>query len=262
MNIFGLAIGIAACMLLMLHVRYENSYESFYEHADHIYRITIDGYNGSELVMQDAESYPTLGPLLKTERPEVLDYLRMHDEENIILKSEELRSRESRLYFADSSVFRVFSINLIDGDLTNALRQPWEMVITESQAIKYFGTAKAVGKTIDLIHDGSRMVKVVGVIRDVPMNTHIKYDFLVSYSSLDDLGYEQAWNGNNEFTYLLMAPGTDLGQFNKMLATHPIIEQKLNEERVVAEKISDIHLLSQKTFEPEVNGDAKRYNSC
>ncbi len=257
MNIFGLAIGMAACLLLLLHVRYETSYESFNEHADQIYRITISGYQGSELVVQDAESYPTLGPLLKQERPEVLDYVRLHDDEDVVLGVEGMRSRESRLYFSDPSVLEIFSLDLIHGDPKSALHKPWEMIITESKALKYFGTDQVVGKTIDLILAGIRAVKIVGVIPDSPPNTHIKYDFLVSFSSLEKVGYELDWNNNNEFTYLLMSPGTDLKEFNKMLATHKKIEQEIGDEEVVAEKMMDIHLYSQKTFEPEINGDAK-----
>jgi putative ABC transport system permease protein len=268
-NVMGLTIGTAACLLILHYVRYELSYEDFHQKASHIYRVTLDSYQDGELLVQDAETHPLLGPALKEQMPEVLDFVRLHDEEFVVLSTENHRQTERRLYFADPSVLSMFSLRMVQGDPATALDDPFEMVLTESKARQYFGTTDVVGKSLDLYSlygdGGKKLTKITGVIADLPPNTHLKIDFLISFVSLrdKDIDYSIGWSSNNEFTYLLMAPQTDLVAFNeKMDVVAHRFNQNLNEDRYVAQPMSDIHLYSHKTYEPEANGDADTVYSC
>lgn len=257
-NILGLAIGMGACLLIIHYVRFELSYENFHENADNIYRVTIDLYNGSEYEETDCETYGPLGPMLKNRMPEVVGFVRMYHYGNQEAKVGEKKFFEERIYFADSSAFTVFSYDVLSGNPETALTSPFQTVITASTAKKYFGHTDVIGETIK-IANSSYQVSVV--IADIPPNTHLKYDFLLSHTSINKMWdwYEKyEWSGNNEYTYLLMAPGKDLASFNEKLTQLSIdLKDKIGDERFVAEPINDIHLYSHKTFEPEVNGNAE-----
>ncbi|MEM9829279.1 MAG: ABC transporter permease [Bacteroidota bacterium] len=264
-NLLGLAIGTAACLLILHYVHYELSYEDFHEQSEQIYRLTLDIYQEGELLSQDAEVYPLAGPELKANLPEVLDFVRLHDQEYLVFGTDEYRNTERRAYYADPSVFSIFSLNMVQGDTTGALDEPFEMVLTKSKSKQYFGTTNVVGKTLDMFGGSyqaasqKKMVKITGVIEDLPPNTHLKIDFLISYITLRDktINYPFGWDANNEFTYLLMEPQTDLVLFNQKLeAFAKGLGDKMDEERFIVQSMNDIHLYSDKTYEPEANGDA------
>ncbi|MEO0330532.1 MAG: ABC transporter permease, partial [Bacteroidota bacterium] len=264
-NLLGLAIGTAACLLILHYVRYELSYEDFHKQANQIYRLTLDVYEDGELQVQDAEVYPLAGPELKANMPEVLDFARLHDQEFLVFGTDEYRQTERRAYYADPSTLSLFSLKMVQGDTAGALDEPFELILTESKAKQYFGTTDVVGKTLDMFGGSyqaasqKKMVKITGVIEDLPPNTHLKIDFLISYISLKDksINYPIGWNANNEFTYLLMEPQTDLAAFSQKLDKFAEgLEDKMENERFNVQPMNDIHLYSNKTYEPEANGDA------
>jgi len=257
-NILGLAIGMAACLLIIHYVRFELSYENSHEHADNIYRVTLDLYNGSEYVVTDCETYGPLAPMLKEKFPEVLNFVRMFHNEVQEVKVGDSRFYEDQVYFADSTVFQVFTYPLRYGDPQTALVAPHQVVLNVSTAIKYFGKANVVGEAIEL---NNELYQISGVMEDLPPNTHLKFNFLLSHTTINKMWewYEKyGWSGNNEYTYLLMQEGTDLTAFNdKLLALSRSLEDKIDGDIFVAEPINNIHLYSHKTFEPEVNGKAE-----
>lgn len=258
-NIFGLAVGMAAFLFIVQYVRFERSYENFHENADNIYRITLDLYNGSEFVITDCETHASVGPLLKKEMPEVNDFVRMFGNDGQIhVKAGNQKFLESRIYFSDPSVFRIFTYNVIHGDRDKALTEPFQAVLTESVARKYFGRTDVVDESVEI---DKNIYKISGVIGDIPENTHLKFSLLLSHPTLPRIKNwytEDGWNGNNEFTYLLMAPGTNLEAFNKKLASWSAkFADKIDHDRYVAEPVKDIHLYSNKSYEPEANGSAK-----
>ncbi|MEM9672284.1 MAG: FtsX-like permease family protein [Bacteroidota bacterium] len=257
-NILGLAIGMAACLLILQYVRFELSYEDFHTNADNIYRVTLDLYNGSEFIETDCETYGNLGPYLTEQHPEVLNFVRFYNYESIEVKVKDQKFIEDRLYFADSSAFTVFTYEVIHGNPTTALSFPFQTVLTTSTAQKYFGRTDVVGEAIEI---DNKPYQVTAIIADVPLNTHLKFDFLLSHTTVGKIWrwYDKnTWNSNNEYTYLLMAPGTDLAEFNQKLTDLSIsLKDEVGDERFVAEPINDIHLYSNKTFEPEVNGSAR-----
>ncbi len=258
-NVLGLAAGIAAFLFITTYVRFERSYESYNPKADDVWRITLDFYNGSEYVVTDCETHAPAGPLLKTKYAEVVDYVRMYSADGLrSLQVGEKKFVESGLYYADPSVFELFAVDLVKGEQKKALNEPFQMVISESQAQKYFGKSDVIGETM-IIDD--RSFNVTGVFADVPPNTHLKFGMMLSHATLLRInnGYsEETWDGNNEFTYLLMKPGAELAEFNqKLLAFSEEYKDKMRGNKYVAETIPSIHLHSNKTFEPEVNGSAK-----
>jgi putative ABC transport system permease protein len=258
-NISGLALGIACFLFLLSYVRYESSYEDFHKNADNIYRVTLDLYRGSEFLMTDCETYAPFGPMAKEKMPEVVDFVRMMNNDNTRVKIGEQKFLEEKSYFADSSVFTIFSFKALHGNLAGALSKPNQVVITANTAEKYFGRTDVVNESIEA---RGGLYKITAVIEDVPANTHLKFDFLLShitYPKIQDNYTDQNWeSGNNEYTYLLMAAGTDVIAFNKKLTDlSASLKDKINDERFTAEPIKEIHLYSNKTYEPEANGNAR-----
>ncbi|MBO9151778.1 ABC transporter permease [Chitinophaga sp. GCM10012297] len=255
LNIIGLAVATAAFLLIVNFVRFEQSYENFHHNAPDIFRVTTQLYKGSELVFHDCETYPPMGPLLKKDMPEVKDFVRVQD----MAERREVRAGDkyfqlNKIYAADPSMFTIFDYEFIEGDPQTALRRPMEAVLTETTAKQLFGPGPALGKTY---LNQQYLYTVTGVIKDVPPNTHLKFDLLMSFSSLEKMGWRitDNWNGNNNYLYLLMAPGTDVAAFNQKL--RKVSAERLENEVAVAEPAKDIHLYSHKGYEPEINGDAK-----
>lgn len=259
-NITGLSVGIAAFLFIVQYVRFEYSYENFHENADNIFRVTTQFYNGDEYVMTDCESFAPLGPFLKDKMPEVVEFVRMYGIDGFVsVKAGSQNFLESGIYWADHAVFNVFSYPAVSGDLNNALIAPFEAVLTESMAKKYFGRTDVVDESIEV---DKHFYRVKAVIADVPPNTHLKFSFLLSRLSLATLKPwypDDRWNNNNEYTYVLTQPGTDLGRFNEKLREFSDNELKeiLPQEKFVAERIGDIHLYSNKSYEPEPPGNAQ-----
>src|SRR5258708_10892923 len=258
-NISGLALGIACFLFLLSYVRFEQSYEDFHKNKDNIFRVTLNLYKGSEFLMTDCEMYAPFGPLVKEKMPEVVDFVRMMNNDNTRVKIGEQKFLEERSYFADSSALTIFSFRPLHGSLQGALSKPNQAILTSSAAKKYFGRTDVVNEAMEA--EGG-LYKITSVIDNIPANTHLKFDFLLShvtYPKIRNNYTDQSWEtGNNEFTYLLMTPGTDLIAFNKKLEDLSFsLKDKIGEDRFSAEPIKDIHLYSHKTFEPDVNGSAR-----
>jgi len=253
-NITGLAVAMAAFLLIINYVRFENSYENFYTKADNIYRVTLDLYKDGAYVVTDCETHPPMAPAVKKQLPEVKDFVRVQR----IGQSEITNTRRQaflvdQIYAADASFFSIFNCSFIQGDTSTALKGAMDAVITQSTAARIFGNQNPIGQTLNF---RSQVVTVTGVIKDVPENTHLKYNILLSLNFVAKQGYDlNGWNANNNFTYLEMAPHTSLAAFNDKLKAFS--KERLKDKIYKAELIKDIHLHSRKTYEPEVNGDAK-----
>lgn len=262
-NILGLAVGMAAFLFLVQYIRFERSYENYNEHADNIYRVTLDLYNGNEYVVTDCETYAPVGPALKDKMPEVLDYARMfHNDglQDIRIGTENFL--EQGIYFADPSAIKMFAVDILNGNQTTALTEPYKAIVSESTAKKFFNRTDIVGEALEI---QGNLYQVTGVMADIPVNTHLKFSILLSHSTLPKMYSswysDSSWGGNNEYTYLLMSPGTNLESFNSKLIEFAIgLKDKIRTERFVAEPMKDIHLFSNKSFEPEINGSARIVN--
>lgn len=205
LNIFGLALGLAAFLFIIHYVRFEKSYERYNPQAENIFRITLDLYNGNEYIVTDCEMYAPVGPMLKEKMHEVIDYTRMmHNDGLQDIRANDKTFLEEGLYFADPSALKIFAIALIHGKENDALNKPFQAVVSKSMANKYFGRSDVVGETLKL---EQTEYHITGVFQDVPVNTHLKFNMLLSHASVSQLYTwykDENFNGNNEYTYLLM----------------------------------------------------------
>ncbi len=204
-NITGLAIGMAACLLIFLFVQDELSYDTYHEKADQIYRIAVD-YKLRSQEFEVATVGPVVAETMISIYPEVEDAVRFRDLGDLIIQYGDISLRESAVIFTDSSFFNIFSIPLIAGDQKTALENPHSLVLSQKMAEKYFRNDNPLGKTLKV---GNRDdYKVTGVIEKIPDNTHFHYDFLLSLASLDE-SRMPSWLTLNFQTYLLLKPGSD-----------------------------------------------------
>ncbi len=203
-NIFGLAIGLASAILILLFVQDELSYDKHHKKADQIHRITLTGRIMADDLNVALSSYP-IGPTLKEEFPAVENAVRIQPQEKSVIRIEDRKYIEDHLLFADSTIFDVFTMPMLKGSQKKALAEPNKVVLTESTARRYFGSADVLGKTIEWA-DRNRKLEVSGVIKDCPETSHFKYDLLVSFVSTER-AESQLWVSNNVYTYLLLQEG-------------------------------------------------------
>ncbi|MBA2249030.1 MAG: ABC transporter permease [Chitinophagaceae bacterium] len=212
-NITGLAIGLSCFLMIALYVIDELSYDRFYPNAGRIYRINSDmRFGGSE--MNITQTSDMMGSLLKKDYPQVQEYTRLYtsDGSKLIKKGNEFIN-EQKVVNADSTFFTVFTLPAIAGDLKTCLNEPNTVVINESTAKKYFGNTNVVGKTIETKEDKNNIYKVTAVIKDIPHNSHLNFDFIFSMKNVD---YQWGQLTSHNFhTYLLLKPGTDYKAFEK-----------------------------------------------
>jgi putative ABC transport system permease protein len=191
-NISGLAIGLAACMLILLYVGHESSYDQFHANAKNIYWIQGKIMMGSDSVFIASMSYPT-ATIAKQNEPSVESFLRLKQQrENTIISNSEnqdLKFSESKFVFADSNFFNFFSFSLSAGNKNQVLQKPFSVVITEKTARKFFGDSDPVGKI--LRYNNSYNFTVTGVADKAPSNSSIDFDFIASLSSISSIDDEK-----------------------------------------------------------------------
>lgn len=267
-TIFGLAIGMATCLLITLFVTDELSYDKFNEKANRIFRVDADFFvNGNSF--KERFSPSQLGPVLVQDYPQVENYVRFIQQGNILVRKGTSTLQERNASFADSSLFDVFSLPMITGDPKTALTQPHSIVISERMALKYFNSTDVLGKT--LLTDNVNTYQVTGVIKDVPDQSHLHFDFVRAMSELED-SRRPNWLADNYTTYILMRPGGSSEQLEGYLkgATQKYMESSLKKMTgsTIAElekggghfgymalPLSKIHLYSSLSSEVEPSGN-------
>ncbi|HTF16927.1 MAG TPA: ABC transporter permease, partial [Chryseolinea sp.] len=212
-NIIGLAVGLATFSLISFYVYHEMSFDRYHKNADRIVRVVENLRTENELLFQSVSS-PPMGPHLLNDFPEVESYARFQNW-SLLAERNGISYYEPDSYLADSTVFDIFSFNLLQGDKKSALREPFSIVLTESMAKKYFDGEDPVGQTIKMDYDN---YKVTGVMEDVPENSHFRFSNLISFSTWSR-NNKQAENGewfwNGFHTYLLLR---DAGSIDKVRA--------------------------------------------
>ena len=212
-NIAGLAIGIACCLLILLYIQNELSYDRFNKKADRIFRINTDlKFGATELAIPVCSDM--MGPMLKQDFPQVEEYTRIYNfgGKKMVKKGNNFNT-EQKIAYVDSTFFKVFTFPALAGNTDNILNEPNTVVITKSIAKKYFNTVDAVGKYIETDDNGRTLYKVTAVIKDMPENSHFRFDFLFS---MKNLNYD--WGNfvsSNFHTYLLLKKGVDYKKFEK-----------------------------------------------
>ena len=205
-NVFGLSIGLASAILILLFVTSELSYDKEHKNADHIYKLYIEGVlEGRELM--GGHSAIASGPVFQDEIPEIKEFARFKTTGQTILIKDEEKYLEEDFVYCDSSVFRIFDFHMLEGNPETALRDPHTIVLTKSLANKIFGDRQALNKVIAVNNDTS-IYTVTGIMEDLPNNTHFKFSALASYHSLNESN-RTYWLSNNIFTYLLFDEKAD-----------------------------------------------------
>jgi putative ABC transport system permease protein len=217
-NIMGLAVGMTACFLIFQYVRFESSYDSFHSHADRIYRVVGDIKTPTETVSTGLTVTP-IAPNLKKDFPEIEDAVRL-SRDGILVHRGNIKYQEKATVFADSSFFKIFDFPLLSGDKRTALTEPMSIVLSQTAAKKYFGNTNPLGKNIR-ITGAALNATITGIMKDIPNNSQIQADMLVSMSSWKPVyGYpmqDSEWTNHNFYTYVLLQPHTDAKSFEKKL---------------------------------------------
>ncbi|MEM6784471.1 MAG: ABC transporter permease [Bacteroidota bacterium] len=222
LNVGGLALGIACCLLIAFYVRHEWSHDRFHEHADRLYRMTYENRQGEDLPPAapdefQAWSTAAIAPLLETEFPEVEHAVRLSGRHTMLFTRGEEAFQEERYFFADPEFFEVFTFPLLQGDPTTALVEPTSVVLAESAARRYFGddalaANQVLGQALQLgSGDDVDPLVVTGIMADVPATSHLDFDILLSMSLFEngvranDRGFVfDSWNYVDFFTYVLL----------------------------------------------------------
>ena len=262
-NILGLAIGLTCCILIILFVRDELSFDKFHENHDRIYRVTRRWLNEDGAVnLHLGFVAPPIGPLLKNDFPEIEHAVRVTGAGGMLVSHGDTYFEEDLFFFAEGNVFDVFSFSMIKGDPSTALTDPLTIVITEEMARKYFGSDDPIGSSIRFEASGqSADLKVTGVIESLPHNSHFHADFLASFKTYEAIAGDdemQSWSSNNYATYLLVKENYDINALKQQL--NPFIDRHMGEERsqqtqLILQRITDIHLHSHLDSEIESNSD-------
>ncbi|MCE7072793.1 ABC transporter permease [Dyadobacter sp. CY327] len=270
-NITGLAIGLASCLLISLYVLDELSFDRFHENGDRIVRVVFKGVmQGGE--MKEAHVMPPTAAALKADYPEVLEATRLRrGGAPMVLRNQQIYT-DDELAFVDSNFLQVFTFPLVEGNVKSALIQPNTIVISTKLAEKYFGKQDAVGQIITF-KDWKTPYKVTGVMEEMPAHSHIQFDMLASMSSLED-AKSTSWMISEFYTYLLLPEGYDYNQLNAKLPqtvekymgpqlktalglTFAEFKKKGNNLGLYLQPLTEIHLHSDFQYDLGTNGDLK-----
>ncbi|MFN8346334.1 MAG: ABC transporter permease [Spirosomataceae bacterium] len=209
-NVFGLATGLTACLLIALFIQHELSFDRFHQKGDRIVRAVMD-YKVESRSNKTVVTGTKVGPAFRRDFPEVENFVRVADpailERSVVVKYGDLLFDEPRFLWADSSFFDFFSFRLLKGNPKTALHAPNQVILTAATAQKYFGKTDPIGKIIRL--DDRVDYLVTGVMEDAPSNSQLQFDFVASFVSLSASKNETWWNANY-VTYLMLRPGASL----------------------------------------------------
>ncbi len=260
-NIAGLAVGMTCCILILLWVQDELSFDRYHANADRIYRITYAEEIGDAF---DHYAVPPFAaaPAFAAELPGISAYTRLWQRTGLI-KYEGENFDERNIFYADKDFFKIFSHEFIQGEPVTALEKPGSIVLTQDMAKKIFGDKDALGKTINLTADGD--LKVTGVVKNVPRNSHFHFNYLVSMNTIQGRRAEflDAWFVIAGWSYVLLEKEADAKSIESKLA--PIVEKHAGADaRKYGQKmfyflqpLTDIHLKSSLEGELEGNGDIR-----
>ena len=240
-SVVGISVGLASCILIFMYVNHEFNYDLFHSNSDNIYR-------------------------MKEEFPEVLDYCRfrpfyrgMSKEANIHFDNETYRL--NKVFFADSSIFSIFSFPLVSGSVKNQLNKVNTALISEELAYKYFNNENPIGKIIAI--DQFNGIEITGIFKNIPENSHIKFDVLISFLTIESRAHhfeDDKWIRAQVYTYILCHPGVYYKKLEEKLPAFinknkPELNKNREREEFFLQPFKNIHLHSKLLFETEKNQD-------
>lgn len=270
-NLFGLTLGITCCLLILVYILNELSFDRYNKKADNIYRVTRKFINATtgDVALNLGTISPPFAPYLKNDFPEIQKITRLLDNSPVPLRYEEKRFNEQGVFFADENLFDVFDVDVVKGNPDNALDAPFSVMLDEEKAKKYFGDADPMDKTIRMLNQFN--LKVTGVYKPFPANAHVHPEMLISFNTLKDTliyGEESLrtnWGNNSFLTYILLPDNYDpekmIAQFPAFIDRHMPQGGKFKPSQGTSldlQKLTDIHLRSHLDYEAEENGDIRR----
>ncbi len=257
-HIAGVAVSLAACILILKYVSFELSYDRFHENVDNLYRLTNDRYQDGELIQHGVITYPSVAKTMQADYPEVLNYTRVDQFSQLYVRRNEVSFNEN-IVFADSAFLTMFSFPLIIGNTKTALSEPFSILLSESLAEKYFGSNwrgdDILGEILNV--DNRFDLTITGVFENIPTNSHMTFDLLVSYITLGNVYGRRmvdSWTNSNFMGYLQLVPGTDRGDLEQKFVDFSQRYFKGNEvtgyvENFYLQPLKDIHLYSDYEYD-------------
>ena len=272
LNIGGLTLGMAAAIYMLDYIAFEQSYDDFRPDGDRIFRITSQKTQDGVAEPRRSSASVYLATYLKERFPEIEEVSRVHILDNarqtVLVGEGDLRRKfeETRGFHAGEDYFKIFSDQLLHGNPETAFDEPFKMVITESTALRYFGTTDAYGETVTLVDDEVHDYLITGVVKDVPLNSHFHYDYLISLKTLETLWPNArwtAWNWDYFHTYIKVLPWIDTEDLEKRINQSvadfgkEVFQAGNYHMDFQFQNIRDIHLQSNLGRELSTNGNGQ-----
>jgi putative ABC transport system permease protein len=264
-NIIGLATGMAACIVILLFVFYEKSFDSM--HHKNIYRLNeVQKFSNPATSEKIAVSMFPMGPTLKDEFPEVLNYCRVDWFKQFEMKYGEKRVFLPQAYFVDTAFLRMFDFPLLEGDRQTALQKPNSIVLTQSAARTLLGTADPIGKIVSNFGSDTLLFTVTGILKDVPANSQLQFDAVQSLNTISKPDWMNRWGENGVTTFVELSPNTDVAALEKKfpayLKKHPVGDKQTNYELFLL-PLRDVHANAADIAEDGINFQKfdKRYTN-
>src|SRR4030095_15287309 len=269
-NVAGLALGMAACLLILQYVSFQLSFDQFNKNADDLYRVYNDRYQNGKLIQHGTITYSAIGKAMQDDYPEVINHARVEPFGNVIIINGDKKIGEQNVVAVDNSFLTMFSYPLIQGDVKTALKDPYTVILSQASANKIFDArddnfSQLIGKTV-LIGTDSIPYKITGVCKDVPENSHLQFDILASYSTLyagnNPNPYKEAdynFTDSDFWHYIQLRRGTDHKTLQAKLPAFSLRHFQGNKvsgsvEKFYLQPLSKAHLYSD--FEYEIGRTA------
>ncbi|HEY6503047.1 MAG TPA: ABC transporter permease [Chitinophagaceae bacterium] len=260
-NIFGLSIGIAAFLLIVNYLRFEYSYDDAHVKKDRIFRVPMVTKEKDGKEQTFAFTYPALAPAMKKDFPEVEEAARFRRQGGIVKYGEQRLLENGNVYYADPSLFKIFSFRFVKGNAETAFKELNDAVITAETAKKYFGNEDPIGKAL---HYRDEDYIVNAVLEDIPANSHIRFNILLNYDKYIQLTQGDAntsWGWSDFYTYVLLRPGTHVKTLQAKLPAFAELhigdrmKQRGYTDNFYLQPLKDIHLRSKYDYEMAGNGN-------
>ncbi|MGB3464854.1 MAG: ABC transporter permease, partial [Cyclobacteriaceae bacterium] len=259
-NLTGLVAGFMACLLILQYVFYETGYDRFHENPEELYRVVNDRYQNGELVQHGMITYPLVGKALAEDFPEVTSHTRLTTGgRNYIRRDDQLFMVDDFL-FADEHFLDIFNFPIKEGLAATALDEPFEVVLTATFAERFLKTgekpADLIGQSVRIFTSGPAC-KISGILEDIPANSHLQFDLLISFKSMVSLSggsANESWRWSDFYHYVRLKPGTDTEVMNEKLADFGDKYFKNGEvsgsvEKFYLQPLEDAHLYSDYEYE-------------
>ncbi|MGC4035822.1 MAG: ABC transporter permease [Chitinophagaceae bacterium] len=260
-NILGLAIGIAAFLLIVNYLRFEYSYDTFHKNADRIYRVPMTIAEKDGKLQTFAFTYPAVAPALKKDFPEIEEVVRFRKTWGVVSHGDKKVIENGRIFYVDPSVFSIFSFAFEKGSPATAFTQLNDVVVTQATAKKYFGEENAIGQRL---HYNNEDFVVTAVLKDVPSNSHLQFNILLNYNKYIQTtngAANTSWGWSDFYTYCLLKKGTTVAALESKL---PAFAQRYTGDDMKKEgfigafqlqPLKSIHTNSSYDYELDGNGN-------